>query len=84
MRALAVSPNNPLAISGSFDQYAIIWNINMGAAVSVLSKAQAEAQAKKVPRHHKIRYIVGGVVIALVVVAGVVFLIRRQRRLADY
>ena len=55
-----------------------------GAAVSVLSKAQAEAQAKKVPRHHKIRYIVGGVVIALVVVAAVVFLIRRQRRLADY
>jgi ATP-dependent Zn protease len=55
-----------------------------GAKVSVLSKAQAEAEAKKVPRHHKIRYIVGGVVIALVVVAGVVFFIRRQRRLADY
>jgi len=55
-----------------------------GATVSVLSKAQAEAEAKKAPRHHKIRYIVGGVVIALVVVAAVVFLIRRQRRLADY
>ena len=47
--------------------------------VSVLSKEQALAEAKKVPRHHKIRYIVGGVAIALVVVAGAIFLIRRRR-----
>jgi hypothetical protein len=48
-------------------------------AVTVLSKAQAEAQVKKIPRHHKIRYIVGGVVIALVVIGGVIFFIRRRR-----
>jgi nitrate reductase gamma subunit len=47
--------------------------------VSVLSKAQAESEAKKAPRHHKIRYIVGGVVVALAVIAGAVFLIRRRR-----
>jgi hypothetical protein len=50
-----------------------------GAKVSVLSKAQAESEAKKAPRHHKIRYIVGGVVIALAVIAGAIFLIRRRR-----
>ena len=48
-------------------------------AVTVLSKGEAEGEAKKVPRHHKIRYIVGGVVIALVVIAGAIFLIRRRR-----
>ena len=36
VRALAVSSNNNLAISGSFDQSAIIWNLATGAAVSVL------------------------------------------------
>ena len=36
VRALAVSPNNGLAISGSFDQSAIIWNIGTGAAAAVL------------------------------------------------
>jgi len=55
-----------------------------GVAVAVLSKGQAQAEAKKIPHHHKIRYIVGGVVIALVVVAVVVYFIRRQRHLADY
>jgi hypothetical protein len=50
-----------------------------GVKVSVLSKAAAESEAKKAPRHHKIRYIVGGVVVALVVVAGAVFLVRRRR-----
>ena len=55
-----------------------------GARVTVLSKAQAEAEAKKFPHHHKIRYIAGGVLIALVVVAVVAFFIRRQRRVADY
>jgi hypothetical protein len=54
-----------------------------GAHVTVLSKPQAEAEAKKIPRHHKIRYIVGGVVIALAVVAAAVVLLRRRRRLAE-
>jgi hypothetical protein len=50
-----------------------------GVHVTVLSKGQAESEAKKVPRHHKIRYIVGGVVIGLVVIAGAIFFIRRRR-----
>ena len=50
-----------------------------GVHVTVLSKGRAEAQAKKVPRHHKIRYIVGGVVIGLAVIAAAIFLIRRRR-----
>lgn len=36
VRALAVSPKNDLAISGSFDQSAIIWNTQTGAATAVL------------------------------------------------
>ena len=47
--------------------------------VTILSKEQAESQAKKARRHHKIRYIVGGVLIALVVIGGAIFLIRRRR-----
>jgi ATP-dependent Zn protease len=50
-----------------------------GATVSVLSKKEGERQAAKGRKHkHKIRYIVGGVVIVLLVVGGVVWLIRRR------
>ncbi|MCW3030512.1 MAG: hypothetical protein JWM66_645 [Solirubrobacterales bacterium] len=52
-----------------------------GVAVSVLAKASAEKQAKaKKPVHHKIRYIVGGAVIAVIVIVGVVLLINRRRQ----
>ena len=54
-----------------------------GVHVKVLSKAQAEVQAKKIPRHHKIRYIVGGVLIALALLGGAVVLLRWRRRLAE-
>jgi len=47
--------------------------------VSVLTPAEAEAEAKKVPRKHKLRYIVGGAVLAVVVIVGGVLLIRRRR-----
>ncbi len=52
-----------------------------GATVSVLSKKAGEKQASegKKPKH-KIRYIVGGVVIVLIVIGGVVWLIRRRRQ----
>jgi cytochrome c len=36
VRALAIAPDGSLAISGSFDQSAIIWNIDQASAVSVL------------------------------------------------
>jgi ATP-dependent Zn protease len=51
-----------------------------GATVSVLSKARAEQEAKAKPVHHKLRYIAGGVVIALIVIVGIVLLIRRRRQ----
>jgi ATP-dependent Zn protease len=53
-----------------------------GATVSLLSKKEGERQAGKAKKHkHKIRYIVGGVVIVLIVIGGVVWLIRRRRQL---
>lgn len=52
-----------------------------GVTVTVLSKTTAETQAKeKKPVHHKIRYIVGGVVIAVIVIVGAVLLINRRRQ----
>jgi hypothetical protein len=52
-----------------------------GVAVSVLSKASAESEAKaKKPTHHKIRYIVGGVLIVVIVIAGGVVLVNRRRQ----
>ncbi len=48
--------------------------------VTVLSKAVAEKEAKEKPVHHKIRYIAGGVLVALVVVVGAVLVIYRRRQ----
>jgi len=48
--------------------------------VTVLSKAEAEKEAKHRSKHHKIRYIVGGVVIVVIVIAGAVLLINRRRQ----
>jgi hypothetical protein len=45
---------------------------------AVLSKSQADQLAKSVPVHHKWRYIIGGVVLALIVLAGGVIFIRRR------
>jgi hypothetical protein len=47
--------------------------------VSVLSPEAAKARASKAPVHHKLRYIVGGVVIALIVIVGAIVLYRRRR-----
>jgi hypothetical protein len=53
-----------------------------GATVTLLSKKEGERQAAKGKKHkHKIRYIVGGVVIALIVIGGVVWLIKRRREI---
>ena len=51
--------------------------------VTVLTHSAAVAEAKKKPIHHKLRYIAGGIVLALIVIAGVVLLARRQRTQAD-
>lgn len=52
-----------------------------GATVTVLAKQDAEKEAKaKKPTHHKIRYIVGAVVIAVIVIVGVVLLVNRRRQ----
>lgn len=52
-----------------------------GVAVTVLAKTEAEKEAKaKKPSHHKIRYIVGAVVIAVIVIVGAVLLVNRRRQ----
>ena len=52
--------------------------------VTVLKPAAASAEVKKEPHpvHHKLRYIVGGIVIAVIVIVGAVLLFNRRRRLA--
>jgi hypothetical protein len=50
---------------------------------TVLSKATAEKLAKKVAVHHKLRYIVGGILLGIIVIVGGVLLVRRRGRVAD-
>lgn len=50
-----------------------------GVPVHVLAKAAAYKEAKKAV-HHKLRYIAGGILIAVVIVVGAVLLIDRRRR----
>lgn len=50
--------------------------------VSVLSPAAAKAEAAKAPVHHKLRYIAGGILIAVIVIVGAVLLIDRRRKAA--
>lgn len=47
---------------------------------TVLAKAQAEKEAKEKPVHHKIRYIAGAVVIAVILIVGAVLIVNRRRR----
>jgi nitrate reductase gamma subunit len=49
--------------------------------VTILQPAQAAKEAKK-PAKHKLRYIVGGILVAVVVVVGGVLLIDRRRKRA--
>jgi hypothetical protein len=50
-----------------------------GVPVSILSKAAADKEARK-PVHHKLRYIAGGILIAVIVVVGGVLLWDRRRK----
>jgi hypothetical protein len=52
--------------------------------VTVLTPTQAKSEASKAPVHHKLRYIAGGILIAVVVIVGGVLLFdRRRKRLAE-
>jgi hypothetical protein len=52
-----------------------------GVPVTILTPAKAAKQAKK-PVKHKLRYIAGGILVAVVIVVGAVLLIDRKRKLS--
>jgi hypothetical protein len=55
-----------------------------GVPVRILTPAEAKAEASKSPVHHKLRYIAGGILIAVIVIVGAVLLWdRRRKRLAE-
>jgi len=54
-----------------------------GEPVTVLGKTQAQNELKNKPVHHKLRYIVGGIVLAVIIVVGAVLLINRRRQRED-
>jgi hypothetical protein len=47
--------------------------------VTILKPAQADKEAKAKPAKHKLRYIAGGVLIAVIVIVGIVLLVNRRR-----
>jgi hypothetical protein len=51
-----------------------------GIPVTVLAPAAAKAQAEKEPKHHKLRYIAGGILIVVIIIVGAVLLIDRRRK----
>jgi Flp pilus assembly protein TadB len=48
--------------------------------VTDLTPAEALAEVKSKPVHHKLRYIVGGIVLAVLVIVGVVLFLYRRRK----
>ena len=48
--------------------------------VTVLTEAQAKKEQSKGKVHHKLRYIAGGIVIAVIVIVGGVLLYNRRKR----
>jgi hypothetical protein len=50
--------------------------------VSVLKPNEAVKEASKAPVHHKLRYIAGGILIAVIVIVGAVLLFDRRRKTA--
>jgi hypothetical protein len=51
-----------------------------GIPVSIEQTTEAVKEAKSKPVHHKLRYIVGGIAIAVVIIVGAVLLIDRRRK----
>ena len=55
-----------------------------GVPVTLLALAATKAEASSKPVHHKLRYIAGGLLLAVVVIVGVVLFVNRRRKaLAD-
>jgi hypothetical protein len=56
-----------------------------GVHVTILSPSAAKAEAsKKGSVHHKLRYIVGGIVVGIAAIVGIVLVVdRRRKRLAE-
>jgi hypothetical protein len=55
-----------------------------GIPVTILTPTQAKAEASKAPVHHKLRYIAGGILVAIVIIVGAVLLFdRRRKRMAE-
>jgi hypothetical protein len=50
--------------------------------VTVLKPAEALKEAKKAPVKHKLRYIAGGILIAVIIIVGAVLLVDRRRKAA--
>ena len=50
--------------------------------VTVLTPTEAAKEAKKTPVHHKLRYIAGGILIAVILIVGAVLLVDRRRKTA--
>lgn len=48
--------------------------------VTVLTPVEATAEMRAKPVHHKLRYIAGGVLIAILIIVGVVLLVNRRRK----
>jgi hypothetical protein len=53
-----------------------------GVPVTVLTAAEAKKELPKKHVHHKIRYIAGGILIAVIVIVGAVLLVNRRRKAA--
>lgn len=50
---------------------------------SVLAPSAAIAEVDAKPVHHKLRYVVGGILIAVIAIIGVVLVVYRRRRLSE-
>ncbi len=48
--------------------------------VTVLTPTAAVSEEKAQPKHHKLRYIAGGIVIVVIVIVGAVLFVNRKRR----
>ena len=54
-----------------------------GVTVAVLAPSEAQKEAAKMPVHHKLRYIAGGILIVVIVIVGAVLLVDRKRKRAE-
>lgn len=53
-----------------------------GVTVAILKPAEANKEVPKTAVHHKLRYIAGGILLAVVIIVGIVLFIDRRRKAA--